>query len=70
MKQHGPENGKSALKRLLTVRETAEYLGIATGHLYNLISANAKKPFPVKPKRIGGAVRFDIKALDKYIEAL
>jgi excisionase family DNA binding protein len=70
MKQNSPENEKSALRRLLTVQETAKYLGIAPGHLYNMISANAKKPFPVKPKRIGGAVRFDIKDLDKYIEAL
>jgi excisionase family DNA binding protein len=64
------ENNGAKLKRLLTVQEAAEYLGIAPGHLYNCISANAKRPFPVKPKRIGGAVRFDIKELDRYIEAL
>jgi excisionase family DNA binding protein len=57
-------------KRLLTVKEAAVYLSIAPGHLYNMISANAKRPFPVKPKRVGGAVRFDIRELDRYIEAL
>jgi excisionase family DNA binding protein len=64
------ETNGARLKRLLTVQEAAAYLGIAAGHLYNSISANAKKPFPVKPKRIGGAVRFDIRDLDRYIDAL
>jgi len=64
------EDNGTKLKRLLTVQEAAAYLGIAAGHLYNLISPNAKKPFPVRPKRIGGAVRFDIRDLEKYVDSL
>jgi len=68
MSKSGTGNG--SLKRLLTVQEAATYLGISPGHLYNAISTGAKKPFPVRPKRVGGAVRFDIRELDRYIEGL
>ena len=57
-------------KRLLTVEEAARYLGISPRTIYNKISAKSKTPFPVKPKRINGSVRFDIQELDRYIESL
>jgi excisionase family DNA binding protein len=52
-------------RRLLTVEETATYLNIASSSIYNSI-----KEFPVKPLRLGRAIRFDIRDLDSYIEGL
>ena len=57
-------------KRLLTVPEAAKYLSISPQHIYNGISRNALKPFPIKPKRIGGSVRFDIRDLEAYVDNL
>ena len=58
------------LKRLLSVKETAQFLGISPRTIYNGICRNAKKPFPVKPKRIGKLVKFDLKELEAFVEAL
>ena len=57
-------------KRLLTVRETAAFLNISEQYIRNCMSKNAERPFPVKPKRIGGAVRFDIRDLEAYVESI
>lgn len=61
---------KEIQPRLLSVDQTAVYLGIASKTIRNRISSDAKKPFPVKPKRIGGRVLFDKKELDHYIDSL
>ena len=55
--------------RMLSVPESANYLGIAEKTIRNRLGLKAKNPFPVKPKHIGGRVLFDIKDLDKYIDA-
>lgn len=57
-------------KRLLSVNETAQFLGISPRTIYNAISRGSAKPFPVKPKRPGRRVRFDIQELNKYIDSL
>ncbi|MFH2061062.1 MAG: helix-turn-helix domain-containing protein [Pseudomonadota bacterium] len=57
-------------KRLLSPEETAAYLGISVRTIYNQISRRAKRKFPVKPKRVGRLVKFDIRDLDSYIESL
>ena len=57
-------------KRLLSVQEAAHYLGMSPKTLYNRISKKAKRPFPVKPKRIGRSVKFDMKDLEKFISDL
>ena len=57
-------------KRLLNVEETAVYLGISPRTLYNGIAPKSRNPFPVKPKRIGKLVRFDIQDLDRYVDSL
>jgi len=57
-------------KRLLGVEEAAVYLGISARTIYNGIAPKSKKPFPVKPKRIGKLVKFDRRDLDTYIESL
>lgn len=55
------------MQRLLTVKETAAFLKLSSRTIYNEIS---KKEFPVKPLRLGRAVRFDIRDLDAYVEGL
>ena len=57
-------------KRLLSVEETAQYLSISPRSIYNRVCKKAKKPFPVKPKRIGKLIRFDVRDLDAYIDGL
>lgn len=57
-------------KRLLTVREAATFLNISEQYIRNRMSKNAEHPFPIKAKRIGSAVRFDIKDLEAYIESI
>jgi excisionase family DNA binding protein len=58
------------LKRLLSVKETATYLNISQRSIYNKTGRKAKVKFPVKAKRIGRSVRFDIKDLDAYVASL
>ena len=50
-------------KRLLTIKETSEYLGISVNTLYSWVSQ--KKIDYVK---IGRLTKFDIKVIDKFIE--
>ena len=57
-------------KRLLSVEEAAQYLGISPRTIYNGSGPRAKKRFPVKAKRVGKLVKFDIKDLDSYVESL
>jgi excisionase family DNA binding protein len=52
-------------RRLLTVKEAGDYLGISARTIYNTL-----KDFPVKPLRLGRAIRFDIRDLDSYSEGL
>ena len=57
-------------KRLFSVEEAAHYLGISPRTIYNQIGRKAKKKFPVKAKRVGKLVKFDIRDLESYIESL
>ena len=57
-------------KRLFSVDETAQYLGLSPRTIYNQIGPRSKKKFPIKPKRIGKLVKFDLKALEKYVDSL
>jgi excisionase family DNA binding protein len=58
------------MKRLLNIKEAAQFLGISERTIYNGICRKSRRPFPIKPKRIGRVVRFDIQDLEKYIESL
>lgn len=53
--------------RLLSVKETAERLGISPKTIYNRLSRNA---FPITPKRFLGRVCFLEADLDAFLEAL
>jgi len=57
-------------RRLLSVEETAVYLGLSPRTIYNAVARKSKRPFPVKPKRIGKLVKFDIRDLERYVESL
>jgi predicted DNA-binding transcriptional regulator AlpA len=61
---------KAIEKRLLSVDETASYLGISPRYLYNRTGRKSKNPFPVKPKRIGKLIKFDRRELDEWIESI
>jgi len=56
--------------RMLSVDDTARYIGLAAKTIRNRIGPKAKIPFPVKPKHIGGRVLFDLKDLDVYLDRL
>ncbi|PIP06649.1 MAG: hypothetical protein COX51_08310 [Syntrophobacteraceae bacterium CG23_combo_of_CG06-09_8_20_14_all_50_8] len=56
--------------RMLSVDEAAGYIGLAAKTIRNRIGPKAITPFPVKPKRIGGRVLFDVKDLDAYLDML
>ena len=58
------------MKRLLSISETAVYLGLSPRTIYNAIAPKSKRPFPVKAKRIGKLVRFDVKDLDVYVDSI
>jgi len=64
------ESKPDTRRRMLSVRESAVYVGIAEKTLRNRIGLKAGYPFPVKPKRIGGRVLFDVKDLDIYLDKL
>jgi len=57
-------------RRLLSAKVTAEYLEISPPTIYNGLGLRARRPFPVKPKRIGRLVKFEKKALDAHIDGL
>ncbi len=63
-------NSRIEHKRLLSVEETAAYLGLSPRTIYNQIGPRAKKPFPVKPKRIGKLVKFDLRDLEQYVDSI
>lgn len=56
--------------RLLNICEAADYLGISVASLYTRSAPKAKDPFPVKPKKIGKRILFDIRELEEYVNAL
>lgn len=56
--------------RLLNIEQTAKYIGIAPKTIRNRLGPKAPDPFPVKPKKIGKRVLFDIRDLDRYIDTL
>lgn len=47
-------------KRFLTKKELGKYLGIAAGTISNQMS---KSVFPIRPKRVGNHIRFDMREI-------
>jgi predicted DNA-binding transcriptional regulator AlpA len=54
-------------QRYMSLTEAALYIGIAPKTLYNRLAGYTTKPFPVKPKRVGGRIIFDREKLDAYM---
>lgn len=57
-------------KRLFSIEETAEYLGLSPKTIRNRLGPRSPNPFPVKPKRIGKRVLFDVRDLDSFVDSL
>ncbi len=53
------------VKDLLTIKETAEYLGISVGRLYNMRSAGT---FPIPPARKISGIRYRKKDIEGYLD--
>lgn len=59
--------------RYMTVIEAADYLGMSKSSLYRMVE-NRMVPFiPLSPTKVGAAIRrpslrFDVQALDKWME--
>jgi excisionase family DNA binding protein len=56
-------NGLTTGRRLLTVRQAAQYLGLEVDTIYK--KARLREVPSVK---VGRALRFDVKALERFIE--
>ncbi|MDD5641924.1 MAG: helix-turn-helix domain-containing protein [Syntrophales bacterium] len=54
-------------KRLLGVKELSEYIGLRPQTIYNLVSA---RKFPIKHKRFGRLLKWDILDIDHYVDSL
>lgn len=52
-------------KRFLTKKELGKYLGIAAGTISNQMSNGV---FPIRPKKVGRHVRFDIREVLEYLD--
>ena len=55
-------------RRLFTIAETAVMLGLSAGTIRNRVAPNATKPFPIPVIRIGGAIRFDVKDIERFLD--
>ncbi len=56
------------MKKLLSIEMTAERLNIKPRSIYNGVAPNSKRPFPIRPIRIGRLVRFDEGDIELFIE--
>ena len=57
-------------KRWYSAKEAADYVGISIRSLYNMTGPKAKRKFPVRPRRVGRLLKFDIRELESYLESL
>jgi predicted DNA-binding transcriptional regulator AlpA len=57
-------------KRLIGVKEAARLLDLSPRTLYNAVAPKSKNPIPIKAKRIGKLVKFDVKDIEAYIDSL
>ncbi len=57
-------------KRLYSIDEAANYLSISPKSIRNRLGPRAANPFPVKQRRIGKRVLFDVRDLDAYVDGL
>lgn len=56
--------------RLLPINDAAKFLGISPKTIRNRLGPKAINPFPIKPKRFGKKVLFDIRDLESFADTL
>jgi excisionase family DNA binding protein len=61
---------KLQARRMMSVEEVANVLGISPKTIYNQVGRRSKRPFPVRAKRIGRLVKFDRQDVERYISSL
>ncbi len=54
-------------KRMISIQETARFLGVSSQSVYVWAKRPPDPNFP-RPRRIGRLLKFDIKALEAYVE--
>jgi predicted DNA-binding transcriptional regulator AlpA len=54
-------------RRMLDINELAEILDLSVQTIRNQL---CKGTFPIPPKKIGGALRWDIRDVEKYLDNL
>ena len=69
-KNEGRTANVGPIKRLFSVEELAEYLGLSPRTIYNGLARNSKRPFPIRPKRIGKLLRFDLRDIEQFVNSL
>ena len=52
---------------LFTVKETAVILGMSAGTIYNRMAIGAKRPFEIKPVRVGRSIKFRREDVEKLV---
>lgn len=57
-------------RRLLSLEQTAEILGVSLRSLYNRCGKKSRNPLPFRIRRIGRLVRVDMQDLLKYLESI
>jgi predicted DNA-binding transcriptional regulator AlpA len=60
-------NAMTLEKRMLSIKELSDYLGVSPQSIYNRLSAGT---FPIKTKRIGRRLKWDRRDVDHYLDRL
>lgn len=53
-------------RRFYSVKEAANFLGVAPQTIYNATSRRSSKELPIPFKRLGSKILFDIRDLEKF----
>jgi excisionase family DNA binding protein len=56
--------------RLLTIEDVAHMLGISARTIRNRLEKGARRPFPIKAKRLGRLIRFEPADVEAYVASL
>ncbi len=57
-------------KQLLTVEEVAKALKISVRTIYSRCAPKSKDPFPIRVRRFGKLLRFELQDVNDYIDTL
>ena len=56
-------------KELLSVKETAELLGIACSTIYNKTSKKAEQKFPIPYVKVGRLIKFERRDITSWLDS-